>query len=303
MGLIGQHLTRYLAEKGYDILVVDDFSTGQENKIPFPKNVKVWVCSVLNLPKDIEKEKFSHIYNLASIPSPKTYQAFPVRTWSVNLFGTFELANLAVKNKAKFFQASTSEVYGDPLISEQHEDYWGNVNPIGPRACYDESKRAAETLLFDLQRTKGLDIKVARIFNTYGPGMRSDDGRVISNFICAGLQNKPIEIYGNGNQTRSLCYVSDLISGIDRLVQSSLNLANIGNPLEEITVNDLAILIKKPCDSDSEIVRLPHLEDDPKRRCPEITRIKMTGWSPKVSLVDGLNKTIEYFRGIQCKKL
>jgi UDP-glucuronate decarboxylase len=238
------------------------------------------------------------IYNLACPASPPHYQSDPIGTLSTSVFGALNVLNVARASQCKVLQASTSEVYGDPRVHPQQEGYWGNVNPVGPRSCYDEGKRCAETLFFDYWRVHGLKIKVARIFNTYGPKMRVDDGRVVSNFIVQALRGLDITIYGDGSQTRSFCYVDDLIAGIMKLMDSPGDVTgpiNLGNPTE-FTIRELAEIVVNLVGSRSKICYRPLPVDDPRQRCPDITQAdKLIGWSPRVSLVNGLTQTARYF--------
>ena len=239
------------------------------------------------------------IFNLACPASPIHYQFDPVQTVKTSVHGAINMLGLAKRVKAKIFQASTSEVYGDPAIHPQREEYWGNVNPIGPRACYDEGKRCAETLFFDYHRQYGVNIRVVRIFNTYGPRMHPQDGRVVSNFIVQALQDKPITIYGDGNQTRSFCYVDDLIDGFIRLMDAPDTVTgpvNIGNP-GEFTIRQLAEIVIEMTGSRSEIVQMPLPQDDPLQRRPDITKAReLLGWEPTIPLRQGLERTIDYFK-------
>jgi UDP-glucuronate decarboxylase len=249
----------------------------------------------VTLPLYVEVDE---IYNLACPASPIHYQHDPVQTTKTSVFGAFNVLGLAKRLKVPVLQASTSEVYGDPHVHPQPESYWGHVNPIGPRACYDEGKRCAETLFFDYHRQHGLEIKVARIFNTYGPRMRPDDGRVVSNFIVQALKGEPITVYGNGSQTRSFCYVSDLVEGLIKLMESPTEVTgpiNLGNP-GEFTMVELANLVLDKTRSRSRIEFRPLPQDDPKQRQPDISAAKaLLNWSPTISLRDGLDSTIEYF--------
>ncbi len=238
------------------------------------------------------------IYNLACPASPRDYQSNPIETIKTNVIGMATILDFAHKKKAKVLQASTSEVYGDPEVHPQKEEYWGRVNPVGIRSCYDEGKRSAETLCTDYYRSFGLDVKIARIFNTYGPHMRKDDGRVVSNFINQAISNESMTLYGEGLQTRSFCYIDDLVRGLVLLMNSSVGVApiNLGNP-EEVSMKDLAHLIKSMTDSSSEIIHEPLPADDPVRRCPDITRAKeLLSWSPEISLEEGIANTITYFK-------
>jgi len=297
-GFLGSHLCERLIQDGCDIVCVDNFYTGSKRNIvhllknPYFELLRHDITFPLYLEVD-------EIYNLACPASPIHYQNDPVQTTKVNVHGSINMLGLAKRIKAKILQASTSEVYGDPSVHPQTETYHGNVNCIGPRSCYDEGKRCAETLFFDYHRQHRLKIKVARIFNTYGPGMHPNDGRVVSNFILQALRNEPITIYGNGNQTRSFCYVDDLIDGLIRLMNSPDDVTgpvNIGNP-DEFTILELAQKVIQLTGSKSEIVSRPLPQDDPQQRRPDITLAKeQLDWEPKLKLEDGLQKTIEYFR-------
>jgi UDP-glucuronate decarboxylase len=296
-GFLGSHLCDRLVEQGHDVLVVDSLHTGRlSNLSQFAGNRKIEFRQG-NVINEIEGE-FDRIYNLACPGSPYHYQQNPVGTARINFIGVDKLLQLATKCGARFFQASTSEVYGDPLIHPQTEDYRGNVNPIGPRACYDEGKRIGESLCFDYRRQYGVDIKVARIFNTYGPRMNPDDGRVVSNFIVQALSNKPVTIYGKGQQTRSFCYVDDLIEGFLRLMESPEGVTgpvNLGNS-DEFTVKELAEIVIEMTGSRSYIEYRDLPEDDPRQRQPDIQLAgKLLGWSPGISLREGLARTISYF--------
>jgi UDP-glucuronate decarboxylase len=296
-GFLGSHLCERLAEQGHDLLVVDNLLTGRLSNLSHlvgNRKIEFRQADVVN---KIEG-KFDRIYNLACPGSPPRYQQNPVATARTNFIGVDNLLELAAICGARFFQASTSEVYGDPQVHPQPEHYLGNVNPIGPRACYDEGKRIGETLCFDYHRQYNVKIKVARIFNTYGPRMNADDGRVVSNFIVRALSNKPIEIYGNGEQTRSFCYVSDLIDGFVRLMESPegvLGPVNLGNP-GEFTVAELARIIIEMTASRSKIVYCELPIDDPWKRQPDIGQAKkVLGWHPAIDLREGLLRTIAYF--------
>jgi UDP-glucuronate decarboxylase len=296
-GFIGSHLCDRLLANGHDVLCVDNFYTGSRRNVHHVLDnarfelMRHDVCFPLYVEVD-------HIYNLACPASPIHYQFDPVQTTKTSVHGAINMLGLAKRVKAKILQASTSEVYGDPSIHPQTEDYWGNVNPIGPRSCYDEGKRCAETLFFDYYRQHRLPIKVARIFNTYGPRMHPNDGRVVSNFIVQALQNNDITIYGDGNQTRSFCYVDDLIDGLIRLMESSDDVTgpiNLGNP-SEFTVRELAQTIIDLTRSKSKLVYLPLPTDDPKQRQPDISRAgELLNWRPTLALREGLVKTIAYF--------
>ena len=295
-GFLGSHLVDRLLIEGHEVLAVDNFFTGSKANLAHladNKNLEI-LRHDITFPLYVEVDQ---IYNLASPASPINYQRDPVQTLKTNVVGAVNMLGLAKRLKARIFQASTSEVYGDPQVSPQPESYWGNVNPIGIRSCYDEGKRAAETLFFDYQRQHGVDVRVARIFNTYGPRMAVDDGRVVSNFIVQALRGEDLTIYGDGSQTRSFCYQSDLIEAILRLMTLSEedSPTNIGNP-NEITVAELAELVIQTTGSKSRIVSLPLPSDDPMQRCPDITKAKAKlDWEPKISLVEGIEKTVEYF--------
>jgi UDP-glucuronate decarboxylase len=296
-GFIGSHLCKRLLERGDEVLCVDNFYTGTRRNVqhllgnPMFELMRHDIC----FPLYVEVQQ---IFNLACPASPIHYQFDPVQTTKVSVHGAINMLGLAKRVKAKILQASTSEVYGDPSVHPQQESYWGNVNPIGPRSCYDEGKRCAETLFFDYHRQHTLPIKVARIFNTYGPGMQPHDGRVVSNFIIQALSNQDITIYGEGNQTRSFCYVDDLVEGLIRLMETSGKVTgpvNLGNP-SEFTIRELADLVIDLTGSSSKIIFRPLPEDDPRQRCPDITKARdLLAWKPVVGLRDGLLKTISYF--------
>ncbi|OGT22836.1 MAG: NAD-dependent dehydratase [Gammaproteobacteria bacterium RIFCSPHIGHO2_02_FULL_42_13] len=300
-GFLGSHLCRRLLTEGHDVLCVDNFYTGTKNNIlPLLSNPHFEILRH-NITEPLKVE-VDEIYNLASPASPVHYQNRPVQTTITNVHGSINVLDLAVRlGKVKVFQASTSEVYGDPAIHPQVEDYWGNVNPIGPRACYDEGKRCAETLFFDYWRQYELPIKVARIFNTYGPNMCLNDGRVVSNFIVQALKGEPITIYGDGSQTRSFCYVDDLIEGFIRMMATDRDMTgpiNLGNP-NEITIKQLAQKIIAMTGAKSQLICKSLPADDPKQRKPDITKAKhVLNWVPKISIEDGLTKTIHYFEKI-----
>ncbi len=296
-GFLGSHLCSKLLELGNEVICVDNFYTGSKNNIlELLDNQRFeLIRHDITFPLYLEVDE---IYNLASPASPIHYQYDPVQTTKTNVHGSINMLGLAKRINAKIFQASTSEVYGDPEVHPQTEDYWGKVNPIGPRSCYDEGKRCAETLFFDYHRQHNVAIKVARIFNTYGPNMSIDDGRVVSNFIVQALQGKSLTLYGDGNQSRSFCYVSDLIDGFVKLMCQDNDFpgpVNLGNP-NEITMIELAETIKKIIGTkiSFEFKKLP--TDDPKQRKPDISlAIEKLKWKPYVSLEDGLKKTINYF--------
>ena len=296
-GFLGSHLSERLLEEGCDVLCVDNFYTGTKRNIvhllhdPYFELLR----HDITFPLFVELDE---IYNLACPASPIHYQNDPVQTTKVNVHGSINMLGLAKRLKAKILQASTSEVYGDPSMHPQKESYWGNVNPVGPRSCYDEGKRCSETLFFDYHRQHGLKIKVARIFNTFGPHMHPNDGRVVSNFILQALKDEPITVYGDGSQTRSFCYVDDMVDGLLRLMNSPDEFTgpvNLGNPYE-INILELAKKIIDLTGSTSEIVLKPLPADDPLKRRPDITLAReKLGWSPLVSLEEGLVKTISYF--------
>ena len=297
-GFLGSHLTELLLNKGHEVIAVDNYHTGAKSNLMAALDtgrLEV-IRHDINFPLYLEVDR---IYNFASPASPVHYQRDPVQTLKTNVVGTTNLLGLAKRTGARFFQASTSEVYGDPEVSPQVETYSGNVNPIGIRACYDEGKRAAETLCFDYQRQHGVDIRVARIFNTYGPRMQPNDGRVVSTFIRQAVLGEPITIFGHGNQTRSFCYVDDLVSGIELIMDYEsweISPVNIGNP-NEITLNNLAELILELTRSSSKLAYHPLPDDDPKRRCPDISKMHtLTGWEPNTELKAGLLKTIDYMK-------
>ncbi|MBR3654918.1 MAG: SDR family oxidoreductase [Elusimicrobia bacterium] len=298
-GFLGSHFCDLLLEKGHSVYCIDNFVTGKKENIKHLLNNKKFKFKKIDITKKFSiKEKFDAVINFASIASPIFYYKYKIETLLVGSYGTYNLLELARKNKAKFLIASTSEVYGDPLINPQTESYWGNVNPIGKRSMYDESKRFSESLVMNYHRVYGTDTKIVRIFNTYGPRMNMNDGRVVPQFINQALNNKPITVFGKGTQTRSLCYVSDLLSGIYKLLMSKEHTpVNIGNPVE-MTVKEIAQRIIKLTNSKSKIVYKPLPEDDPKRRRPDISKAKkILKWEPKVDLNQGLLKTIDYFKG------
>lgn len=297
-GFLGSHLCDALLAQGHDVLCADNLYTGQKDNIRhlLQHPQFEFMRHDITFPLYVEVDE---IYNLACPASPIHYQRDPVQTIKTSVVGAINMLGLAKRTKAKIFQASTSEVYGDPTIHPQTEDYWGNVNPIGPRSCYDEGKRAAETLFFDYQRQHNVKIKVARIFNTYGPRMHPNDGRVVSNFIVQALRNDPITIYGDGTQTRSFCYADDLINGFIKLMNSHDDIIgpiNLGNPTE-FTMLELANQVKAAARSDSAIEFRPLPQDDPRQRQPDITKAReVLDWRPTVALKDGLVRTVEYFR-------
>ena len=296
-GFLGSHLCDRLLKDGHEVLAVDNLYTGRKSNLQHLKNEPnfEFIRHDVTIPLHVEVEA---IYNLACPASPKSYQKYPVQTIKTSVLGAINMLGLAKRTGARILQTSTSEVYGDPQINPQVEEYWGNVNPIGIRSCYDEGKRAAEALFFDYHRQYNVDIKVARIFNTYGPRMNLDDGRVVSNFIVQSLQEQPVTIYGDGSQTRSLCYVDDCIDGLVKLMESENGVTgpvNIGNP-EEFTMIQLAEKILNLTKSKSKILHEPLPGDDPKQRKPDITKAQeLLKWKPSVELGEGLIKTIEEF--------
>ena len=299
-GFLGSHLCDRLIGDGHDVVCLDNFFTGSKANIAHlighPRFEMI--RHDVTFPLYIEVDE---IYNLACPASPIHYQHDPVQTTKTSVHGAINMLGLAKRLKARIFQASTSEVYGDPAVHPQPESYWGNVNPVGPRSCYDEGKRCAETLFFDYHRQHGLEIKVARIFNTYGPRMHPNDGRVVSNFVVQALKGEAITIYGDGRQTRSFCYADDLIEGFVRLMNSPKEVTgpvNLGNP-GEFTMLELAQLVIELTGSKSKLVHMPLPQDDPKQRRPDIGLAKRElGWQPKVALREGLTHTIGYFDGL-----
>jgi UDP-glucuronate decarboxylase len=300
-GFLGSHLCEKLLEKGEEVICVDNLYTGSKKKIQhlFANENFEFIRHDITFPLFLEVDE---IYNLACPASPIHYQYDPVQTLKTSVHGAINMLGLAKRVNAKIFQASTSEVYGDPEVHPQKEEYWGKVNPIGPRSCYDEGKRCAETLFFDYHRQHNVDIRVARIFNTYGPQMNINDGRVVSNFIVQALENQDITIYGNGSQTRSFCYVSDLINGIIDFMNSNLKgfkgPLNLGN-IKELTILELAENIINTTNSNSKIIFKDLPEDDPKQRQPDVSLAeKNINWNPTIDLKEGLSHTIEYFNDI-----
>jgi UDP-glucuronate decarboxylase len=299
-GFLGSHLCERLLADGHDVLCVDNFFTGtRQNVLHLLGNPRFELLRHdITFPLYVEVDQ---IYNLACPASPVHYQHDPIQTTKTSVHGAINMLGLAKRLNVPILQASTSEVYGDPAIHPQTEDYWGNVNPIGTRSCYDEGKRCAETLFFDYHRQLGLRIKVARIFNTYGPRMHPNDGRVVSNFIVSALKGEPLTIYGSGSQTRSFCYVDDLIDGLVRLMNSADSVTgpvNMGNPVE-FTIADLAGQIVEKTGSRAQLEYRELPADDPKQRRPDISKARdLLGWEPKVALEEGLKQTIAYFRSV-----
>lgn len=299
-GFLGSHLALLLASRGNHVFCLDNFLTGRtSNLATAPSEARITIVRhdlLDGIPDSLPR--FGEIYNLACPASPRHYQADPVMTALVNSTGVWNVIRRAERDGARLFHASTSEVYGDPDVHPQHEHYRGNVNPVGPRSCYDEGKRFAETLLTDFSRTRGLTLRIARLFNVYGPHMQPDDGRVVSNFIVQALNGQPLTVYGDGSQTRSFCHVDDVIRAIDLMMRSptSEGPMNIGNP-DEFTVEELAGIILDITRSRSPVIRLPLPEDDPRRRKPDIGQaLRVLGWQPEIRLRDGLTTTVEYFR-------
>ena len=299
-GFLGSHISKKLIDNNHEVIALDDLSTGSIKNIEHLMNHPKYsfIEHDVRIPYQV---KVDAILNFACPASPVNYQKDPVRTIETNFLGMINMLHLANETGAKIIQASTSEVYGDPTQSPQKESYWGNVNPIGIRSCYDEGKRAAETLCFDYRRQYNLDTRVIRIFNSYGPNMAIGDGRVVSNFIVQALRNEPINIYGDGKQTRSFCYVSDLVEGIYKLLQLDKNPdspVNLGNP-NEFTILELANFVVEVTNSKSKIVNNPLPSDDPRQRCPDISLAKSTlNWEPKIQLREGIKNTVEYFKQI-----
>ncbi len=299
-GFLGSHLCEKLIESGHEVLCVDNLFTGSKENVKHllgNPNFEFMRHDV-TFPLYVEVDQ---IYNLACPASPKHYQSDPAQTTKTSVIGAINMLGLAKRTGARILQASTSEVYGDPEVHPQPEEYWGKVNPIGIRSCYDEGKRCAETLFFDYHRQYGVEIKIMRIFNTYGPRMDKNDGRVVSNFIVQALEGADITIYGDGTQTRSFCYVDDLIIGMIALMNSPKEIVgpiNIGNP-NEFSISELVTQVVAQTKSTSKVIRLPLPEDDPRQRQPDITKAEtILGWSPKTELEEGLQKTIQYFANL-----
>ena len=295
-GFIGSHLCDYLINKGHDVICVDNLFSGSKNNIrhllshPYFEFIRHDIIHPLFIEVD-------QVYHLACPASPIHYQYNPIKTIKTNVMGTINMLGLAKRVRARILLASTSEIYGNPKVHPQPETYWGNVNPIGPRSCYDEGKRVAETLMMDYHRQNNVDIRIVRIFNTYGPRMALNDGRVISNFIVQALRGNPLTVYGDGTQTRSFCYISDLIEGLVKTMEQEdfIGPVNLGNP-NEIKIIELAKIVLKLTHSKSDIIFKPLPPDDPVRRCPDITLARQKlNWQPNVSLEEGLKETIKYF--------
>lgn len=301
-GFLGFHLSLSLLEDNYEVIGLDDLSTGSFSNIKLLSNYKNFIFIKGDIRDKIPETvgQVDEIWNFACPASPPKYQTDPVGTFKTNVVGVLRLLEYAWKKLPKFFQASTSEVYGDPTVEEQTEDYWGNVNPIGPRSCYDEGKRAVETLLTDFHKQYGLPVRIARIFNTYGPQMNPDDGRVITNFITQGLRGEQLTVYGTGEQTRSFCYVTDAIRGFRLLMDSEITTPiNIGNPVEYKIIDIAKLVCKKlGLNPEKNIVHKPLPKDDPKRRRPNIEKAKLLNWEPKIQIEEGLDYMIDYYRKI-----
>ena len=296
-GFIGSHLVKNLLDSGNEVTAMDNLSSGSRRNLTSGVEVSNLSILIMDVVDKVALPRFDQIYHLASLASPVFYQKDPIGTALSNSAGTYNMLVHARANKSRILFASTSEVYGNPLQHPQRESYWGNVNPNGIRSCYDESKRFGESLMMDFHRQHGIETRIARIFNTYGPGMKSNDGRVVPNFILQALAHRPITVYGDGKQPRSFCYVSDTVRGLISLMNSAfMESVNIGNP-KEITVMELVEKIKELTGSKSEIVFTPLPEDDPQRRCPDIRRAKQVlAWEPGVSLEEGLKETIGWFK-------
>jgi UDP-glucuronate decarboxylase len=299
-GFLGSHLTKRLLDEGQEVLVVDNFYSGSRaNLRDVMGNPRLELLRHdVTFPLYVEVDE---IYHLACPASPVFYQRDPVQTTKTSVMGSINMLGLAKRTKARILLSSTSEVYGDPVVHPQPETYWGNVNPIGIRSCYDEGKRCAETLFFDYRRQHDMPVKVARIFNTYGPGMRPDDGRVVSNFIVSALRGEPLTIFGDGSQTRSFCFVDDLVDGLVKLMSTSHEVTgpiNIGNP-KEFTMSELADLVIEIVGSSAGVEYLPLPSDDPSQRQPDISlAMAILGWQPTIELREGLEATVEYFRAL-----
>ena len=300
-GFLGSHLCDRLIDQGHQVLCLDSLFTGSRNNVEGLIKHPNFTFIKHDVVDPINVEKVDEIYNLACPASPVHYQFNPIHTMKTSVMGALNVLELARKTGAKVFQASTSEVYGDPSVHPQPEEYWGNVNTIGIRSCYDEGKRAAETLFFDYQRVHGVKIKVVRIFNTYGPRMAADDGRVVSNFIVQALKGQDLTVYGDGSQTRSFCYADDLVEGFMRLMNAGDDVVgpiNMGNP-GEFTMVELAEKVLRLTGSTSQLIHMPLPQDDPKQRRPDITKAKqLLNWEPTIALEQGLERTIAYFRKV-----
>ena len=296
-GFIGSNLCRRLLDKGFSVLCLDDLSTGRRSNIDELESNSNFEFVKHDLTKPFFPDKIDAIFNLACPASPVHYQYNPIRTLKMGTLAVYNVLGMAARLNIPILQASTSEIYGDPLEHPQTESYWGNVNPIGPRACYDEGKRVAEALFISYHNYHNVDIRIARIFNTYGPFMDPQDGRVVSNFIVQALEGKPITVYGAGNQTRSFCYIDDLVSGLIKLMDSGHHQPiNLGNP-KEFTILELAKIVVKTLYSEKDIIHEDLPIDDPKMRCPDISKAKeILHWSPKIPLLEGIIPTIDWFK-------
>jgi len=299
-GFIGSHLCDYFVNQGHQVICLDNFFTGAKENIQQLLNKPNFILAKHDITEPYDDGRVDEIYNLACPASPIHYIKDPIETIRTNVLGMANMLEYARKYGAKILQASTSEIYGDPLAHPQSEDYWGNVNPIGPRSCYDEGKRCAETLCYDYQKKYKMDVKIVRIFNTYGPRMQFNDGRALPNFIKQALMNEPVTVAGQGGQTRSLMYISDLINGLIKMMEANsyFGPVNLGNSNEEITMKDLASRVIALCQSSSQIVFYDLPKDDPNKRRPNISRAKeVLNWEPRVNLNDGLKQTIIDFKG------
>ena len=299
-GFLGSHLCEYLVGRGLEVVAIDNFISGRKSNLEMMDGSEVFQLIELDVAQAEQLEaEFDIVFHLACPASPKDYQKHPIETMRAQSLGTFATLDLARRCHARYVLASTSEVYGDPVMHPQAESYWGNVNPVGPRSPYDESKRFAEALSIAYAQKYEIDVRIARIFNTYGPRMRADDGRVVPTFITQTLRGESLTVFGDGLQTRSLCYVSDLTEGLSRLAaieRLDEKVFNIGAP-HEVTVLDLAKLVIELCETDTGITFCPLPEDDPRRRCPDITRAReQLNWEPRISMVEGLQGTIKHFR-------
>jgi UDP-glucuronate decarboxylase len=297
-GFIGSNLCARLIADGHTVLCLDNNSTGSISNIKQLMKNPNFEFIMHDIVNPLLISQVDQIYHLACPASPPAYQTDPIKTIQTNVIGTMNVLDFATASMARVLFSSTSEVYGDPKVSPQSEEYWGNVNPIGPRSCYDEGKRVAETLMMEYHNMKGVDIRIARIFNTYGPNMDKDDGRVVSNFINQCIENKPITIYGDGTQTRSLCYIDDMVEGLIRLMNQTVTIGpvNLGNPFE-LSVEEIALFIKEVTESSSTLVFSKLPQDDPTMRRPDITKAKyLLGWEPQVQLNRGIIKTTDYFK-------
>jgi UDP-glucuronate decarboxylase len=300
-GFIGSNLCARLIADGNTVICLDNNSTGSINNIKNLMNSPKFKFIMHDVVNPLLISQVDQIYHLACPASPPAYQLDPIKTIQTNVIGTMNVLEFATMSMARILLSSTSEVYGDPKVSPQSEEYWGNVNPIGPRSCYDEGKRVAETLMMEYHNVKKTDIRIARIFNTYGPNMDREDGRVVSNFINQCLENKDITVYGDGSQTRSLCYIDDTVEGLIRLMNQDYTIGpiNLGNPYE-LSVEEIGLFIKELTQSESKLVFKNLPKDDPMIRCPDITKaINVLGWEPQVQLKDGILKTVDYFKKLR----